>query len=165
MRNSNNHCWLCFNQSVTLLDCISYAHRIGTIAVIWYRFEQWRNSRGEGAGGTGVPPTLLTGKLMLTYREKRGKEKGEMEEEKKENRKREGGEVGKLKMEGRKVTKWGEDFFLLLLLLLFFLFCFSLFKITEICFGSTKIFCREKIRKNDFAPSEYSSYGSGFEKV
>ena len=38
---------------------------------------------------------------------------------------------------------------------LFFL-CFSLFKTTKICFGSTttEIFYREKIRKNDFAPSE-----------
>ena len=51
---------------------------------------------------------------------------------------------------------------------LIFFFCFSLFKTTEISFGSTKIgildqekaFCTgEKTRKNDFAPSEkYSSY-------
>ena len=47
-------------------------------------------------------------------------------------------------------------------------FCFSLFKTTKICFGSTKmeifyreksISRREKIRKNDFAPSEkFSCY-------
>ena len=47
-------------------------------------------------------------------------------------------------------------------------FCFSLFKTTEICFGSTKmgifyqdkaVHVREKIRKNYFVPSEkYSSY-------
>ena len=52
-----------------------------------------------------------------------------------------------------------------------FFFCFSLFKTTEICFGSTKagIFYWEKafhtwkkIRKNDFAPSEKcSSYAPG----
>ena len=64
-------------------------------------------------------------------------------------------------MEGGKVTKWGEDLF-------FFFFFFSLFKTTEICFGSTKMgifyqekvfHARKKIRKNDFAPSEkYSSY-------
>ena len=52
----------------------------------------------------------------------------------------------------------------------------SLFKITEICFGSTKmgIFYREKnilrrekkIRKNDFAPSEnYACYAPGCDAV
>ena len=93
-----------------------------------------------------------------------------MEQKKKENRKKEG---GKLKMEGGNVTKRGEDFFVLFLflffvsdlLLLLLLFC-SLFKRTEICFGSTKmeIFYRrkafyagKKIRKNDFAPSEKSA--------
>ena len=50
----------------------------------------------------------------------------------------------------------------------FFFFCFSLLKMTKICFGSTKmgIFYREKafhvgkkIRKDDFAPSEkYACY-------
>ena len=46
----------------------------------------------------------------------------------------------------------------------FFSFCFSLLKTTETCFGSTKmgIFYRgkgEKIRENDFAPSEkYAIY-------
>ena len=35
---------------------------------------QLRNRRGRGAGGR-VPPKLLTGKFLLTYREKRGKEK------------------------------------------------------------------------------------------
>ena len=98
--------------------------------------------------------TLLTGKFLLTYREKRGKEKrknGGNGEENKENWKKEG---GKLKMEGG-LTKWGEDFF---------------FNAIEICFGSTKmeIFCGEKhfmqgkkIRKNNFAPSEkFSTYVS-----
>ena len=55
---------------------------------------------------------------------------------------------------------------------LFFFFCFSLFKTTKICFGSTKleIFYREKalhtrkkIRKNDFAPSEkFSCYAPAY---
>ena len=52
-------------------------------------------------------------------------------------------------------------FFFLFIYLLFFFFCFSLFKSTEICFGSTTmgIFTGKKIRKNDFTPSEkYSSY-------
>ena len=52
---------------------------------------QWRNSRGKGAEGQTAPPppTLLkgTGKFLLTYREKRGKEKTENGEERKENRK------------------------------------------------------------------------------
>ena len=82
-----------------------------------------------------------------------------MEKEKKENCKREG---GKLKMEGGKVRKWGEDSFS---------FCFSLFKTTNICSGSTKVeiffmeksfHARKKIRKNDFAPLEkFSCYAPG----
>ena len=35
---------------------------------------QWRNSRGGGRGAE-CPLTLLTGKFLLTYREKRGKQK------------------------------------------------------------------------------------------
>ena len=62
-------------------------------------------------------------------------------------------------MKAGKAIKRGEDFYFYFL----FFFCFSLLKMTEICFGSTKmgIFYREKtfhagkkIRKNDFAPSE-----------
>ena len=69
------------------------------------------SSKFWNIGSSGVTDG---GKFLLTYREKRGKEKRENGEEKKKNRKREG---GKLKMEGgRGVTKWGEDFF--------FCFCF-----------------------------------------
>ena len=40
--------------------------------------KQWRNRRGGGgAGGQSAPQRLLTGKFLLTYREKRGKEKME----------------------------------------------------------------------------------------
>ena len=83
--------------------------------------------------GAESPQRLLTGKFLLPYREKRGKEKRENRAKKKENLKREGGR--KLKMEGGKVTKWGEDFLFLLT-----------FKTTEIYFGSTKmgIFYLEK---------------------
>ena len=84
---------------------------------------------GKGRGAE-FPPRLLTGKFLLTYREKEARKKGkrgENGEEKKENYKKEG---GKLKMEGGKVTKWGEEFFF---------FFFSLFKTTKICFGSTKM--------------------------
>ena len=72
----------------------------------------------------------------MTYRENRGEEKRENEAEKKENRKREG---GKLKMEEEKLQNEEVFFF-------FFFFDFSLFKTSEICFGSTKmgIFYREK---------------------
>ena len=42
---------------------------------------------GIATGGRG---TLLTGKFLLTYQEKRSKEKRENQEEKKENKKREG---------------------------------------------------------------------------
>ena len=72
----------------------------------------------------------------------------------------------KLKMEGGNVTKLGEVFFFFLFY--FFFLCFSLFKMTEVCFGCIKIgiFYSEKaftsgkkILKSDFAPSEkYSSY-------
>ena len=109
---------------------------------------------GGGQGGRVPPQRLLTGKFLLTYREKRGKEKRERGEnwvEKVEN----------WKWKQENVRKRGEDLF-------FFFFCFSLLKTTKICFGSTKmgIFYREKafhagkkIRKNDFAPSEkYACY-------
>ena len=55
----------------------------------------------SGQGGR-VPHETSTGKFLLTYREKRGKEKRENGADKKKNQKREG---GKLKMEGGKVTK------------------------------------------------------------
>ena len=74
-----------------------------------YGHTQWRNGRGGGAGWQSVPQILLTGKFLLTYREKRGKEKREIGAEKKENRKKEG---GKLKMEGGKVTKWGDEMYM-----------------------------------------------------
>ena len=57
---------------------------------------------GWERGGGECPLKLLTGKFLLTYREKRGKGKRGNGEEMKESRKREG---GKLKMERGKVTK------------------------------------------------------------
>ena len=107
---------------------------------------KWRTRRWDR-----VPPRdFWPGNFCWPTGEKEARKKGERGgnwEEKKENCKREG---GKLKMEGGKVTKWGEHF------------CFSLLKTTKICFVSTKmeIFYREKafhagkkIRENDFAPS------------
>ena len=73
------------------------------------------------------------GKFLLTYWEKRGKEKCENGAEKKENGKKEG---GKLKMEEGKVRMRRGPF---LFFFFFFFFCFSLFKTTQICFGSTKM--------------------------
>ena len=70
----------------------------------------------------------------------------------------------------KKLQSEERNFFFSLFFFLFF-FCFSLFKTTKICFGSTKIeiFYREKafhagkkFRKNDFAPSEkVSCYAPG----
>ena len=96
---------------------------------------------GRGAGESATQ-RLLTGKFLLTYREKRGKEKRENEPKSKENRKK-----GRWKIEnGRRKS----------------------YIMRRGPFGSTKmaIFYQEKafhvgkkIRKNDFAPSKkYSSY-------
>ena len=86
-----------------------------------------------GGRGQSAPQTLLTGKFLLTYQEKRGKEKRENGEEKKENQKREGGKL-KWKEENEERAEGFPPPF------------FSLFKTTEICFGSTKmgIFYQEK---------------------
>ena len=92
---------------------------------------QWRNRPGGGAGGR-VPPEISGREISadLPGKERQGK-KGKWSR-KEGNGKREG---GKLKMEGGKVIKWSEDFFFFF----FFFFCLSLFKSTEICFGSTKM--------------------------
>ena len=64
---------------------------------------------GGGAGGAECPPRLLTGKFLLTYREKRGKEK----KGKGWKLSRKG---GKLEMEAgkRQKKRWGPFFFFLL---------------------------------------------------
>ena len=84
----------------SLALCISTSYQIILFLSI-HSFIQWRNSRG---GGQSAPLILLAGKFLLTYREKREKNKKKREngEEKKENRKT-GGE--KLKMEGKKLAK------------------------------------------------------------
>ena len=91
-----------------------------------------------GGGGAEYPPRLLTGKFLLTYREKRGKEKkgkGVKLRRKEGYCKRE----GKLQMESGKVTKWGEDHF---------------FKTTKICFGLAKWKFSTEKKKNHFTPGE-----------
>ena len=153
------------------LLCMPLAQPIGCVRIFpplflrdsisdWFKSSTFISS-GIIAGDRVPQHFFLTRKVLLTYQEKKGKEKSENGEEKKENQKREG---GKLKMEGGKVTKWREDFFFF-----FFFFCFSLFK-TTVIFGSTKMgifyqekafHARKKIRKNDFAPCEkYSLYAS-----
>ena len=91
---------------------------------------------GITGGGRGVrmPQRLLTGKILLTYWDKRGKEKmekGGNGEGKKENCKKEG---GKLKMEGGKSSKMRRGLFFF-----FFFFLLFTFKTTKICFRSTKM--------------------------
>ena len=98
------------------------------------------------------PPTFFTAKFLLTNKEKRGLE---------ENVNWKGGNV--------KNEKWAKDFL--------FFFGLSLFEITEICLGCTKMgnftgkkaLCAEKKKKKKkkkngksaFAPAEkYSSYAS-----
>ena len=95
---------------------------------------------------------------MLTYRENRGKENREKMEQKERKK-------WKRKVEN---WKWKEEKLKKEVRTFFFFSRLSLFKTTEICFGSTKmgIFYQEKpfhagkkIRKNDFAPSEkYACY-------
>ena len=121
---------------------------------------QWRNRRGGGRGGRVPPQRLLTGKFLMTYREKRGKEK--MEKGWKLIRK-----GGKLEMKAGKRSKkrWGLFFFF------FFFFCFSLWKRRkfvlglpnwEFSTGKKAFHAGKKIRKNDFAPSEkYACYAPG----
>ena len=85
---------------------------------------------GITGGGRGVrmPQRLLTGKILLTYRDKRGKEKmekgGGNGEGKKENCKKEG---GKWKMEGGKSSKMRRGLFFFCFFFFFF-FCFLLSK-------------------------------------
>ena len=80
-------------------------------------------------GGQNASQRLLTGKFLLTYQEKRGnKKKGKWSRKEGKLKK------GRWKIEnGRRKSykmRRGSDLFFL---------CFSLFKVTEICFESTRI--------------------------
>ena len=94
------------------------------------RTHQWRNRRGWGGVGGGgrvppSPPRLLTGKFLMTYREKRSKEKkSENWEERKENCEREGGKIQNGRWKSYKCCFFSPLLF---------------FKTTKICFGSTKM--------------------------
>ena len=74
-------------------------------------------------GGT-VPPRLLTGKFLLTYREMRGKDKRENGAERRKIEKK---KVENWKWKEEKVIKWGEDFFCVFFVFVFVLFCFVFF--------------------------------------
>ena len=98
---------------------------------------QWRNRQGGK-----MPPRLLTGKFLLTYREKRGKREKKKENgaEKKKNQKREGGKSYKMRRG------------------LLFLFVW-VYQNGNFLPEKSISQQEKKIRKNDFAPSEkYSSY-------
>ena len=176
----------CFNRSEAAtgdLSDIGWEYQVGRHAshiinvLICAKFAETFFSVVTG-GGQSAPQRLPTGKFLLTYWENIGKEKkgnggkkeGKLKKKKtktKKERKKKKNEGEKLTMEGGKVRKWGEDFFFSFL----FFFFFSLFKVTEICFGSTKtgilyrkksFHAGKKIRKNDFAPSEkFSCYAPG----
>ena len=110
---------------------------------------------GGGAGGRVPPRDFWPGNFCWPTGKKEARKKGVKIEKKEKNCKTKG---GKLKMEGEKVTNWGEDFFLKNF---FKYFCFSLFKITKFVLGlrKWKFSTGKKIMKNDFAPSEkFSCY-------
>ena len=123
----------------------------------------WGDTVAQQLGGRAGPPWHFWPRNFCWPTGKRGKEKRENGEAKKENQKR---ESRKLKMEaGKRVTKWGEDL-LFFIFLFFFFFLLSLKFVLglpklEFCTGKS-IHTGKKIRKNDFAPSEkYSSYAPG----
>ena len=72
------------------------------------------------AGGQSAPRHFWPGNFCWSIGKREARKTGKLE---KKRRKIEKGKGGKLKLEGAKVTKWGEDFFFFF----FFFFCFSLF--------------------------------------
>ena len=104
-----------------------------------------------GQGDRAPPRDFWSGNFSLPTRKKEARKKGkggENWEEKKENCKKEG---GKLKMEGGKVTKWGnvtkwgEDFF-------FFFFAFDFSKLLKFVLGIPK--WKFSTRKKHFTPGK-----------
>ena len=119
---------------------------------------QWRNRRGGGggggrAGGQSAPQRLLTRKFLLTYREKRGKEKRERgknwEKEKVENWK---WKAEKLQNEERTFFFFASNFSKALK----FVLGLPKWKFST---GKKHFTLGKKTGKNDFAPSEkFSCY-------
>ena len=122
----------------------------GAIALILKHYKSRFNRSGVTGGGGGgrgqgaeCPQRFLTGKFLLTYREKEAREKGENWDEKKENCKREG---GKFEMEVGKVIKRGE------VRTFVFVFVFHFWKRRKFVMGLPKWeFCtRKKTLKKKF---------------
>ena len=110
--------------------------KIGPASEFTFEIISWKyfmTVSGITSRGQNVPQRLLTRKFLLTYREKRGKEKKRGKWSRKEGKSKKG--RWKIENARRKSYKMRRG-----------PFCFSLFKTTEICFGSTKmwIFYREK---------------------
>ena len=129
-RSKGLHAMVLPKTSQLFLVCTLVDIAQGDCTTVWLAFKlsldriflistcgQWRNRRGAG-GGRVPPQRLLTGNFLLTYREKRGKEK----REKGWKLRRKG---GKLEMQAgkRQKKRWGPFFF--------FFFCFSLLKTDE----------------------------------
>ena len=128
---------------------------------------QWCNR--WGGRGAECPPEISDWEISadLPGKKRQGKKEKGVKIEKK-RRKIVKGKVENLKWKVEKLQNEERIFFFLFFFLFFFFFLLSLFKTTNICFGSTKmeIFYREKAfhagKKNqekDFAPSEkFSCY-------
>ena len=102
-----------------------------------------------GRGQSAPPPRLLTGKFLLTYREKRGKEKWKREKMEKKRRKIAKGKVENWKWKEGKVTKWGED-----LSFFFFFFYFPFSKWLKFVLGLPK--WKFSAGKRHFTPGKKS---------
>ena len=101
--------------------CLYYSNCIKQVKSWNIRECQWCNRR---VGEDPHPPRLLTGKFLLTYREKTGKEKKGNGAEKKENLKREGGNWKKMKEEKLQNQERGPCIFVCLFVCFVFVFGF-----------------------------------------
>ena len=102
---------------------------------------QWRNKRGGGRGGAGGRVHLETSDREISADlsgKREARKKGKMEQKRRKIEKEKGKAENENGINKKYKMRRGTFFFLL--------FFFSLFKTTEICFGSTKmrIFYLEK---------------------
>ena len=150
------------------LGIIKYLTSIFSFLKIAITYSTADTCSGEQAGrGQSAPLILLTGKFLLTYRKKRGKEKWRRKDS-------ENGKVENWKWKEEKLQNEERTFvfvfvclFLLFLFLLFW-FCFFAFhfsKPLKFVLGLPKweFSTRKIIQKNDFESSEkYSSYAPAY---
>ena len=131
------------------------AHQRETIIVTHLTGLQWRNRRGGGQGAE-FPRDFWPGNFCWPIGKEWQGKKGKWC--RKGKSKKERWKIENLKMEGGKVTKWGED--------LFFFFTYqnhwNLFWVYQngnFLTGKKAFHAGKKIRKNDFAPApeKYSS--------